>query len=170
MDAEKDDDLQLTVEHFDEQTVVTALLDKPAEYCYRMFSKPEDIPRWLWVVGNAVVQRRDHIGRALDVDFMGKLERASIAYSLTYAYDDDELEISWHRRGGAVKALAGTARFTPEGEHACRMRYTLQSEISDNLPRWSDGLYDTQPAESVVLDFCEWVDNQWEDDPTTSGR
>ena len=148
MDPEKDDDLQLTVEHRDQQTVVTALLDKPAEYCYRAFSRPEDIPRWLWVVGNAVVQRRDHIGRALDVDFMGKLERASIAYSLTYAYDDDELEISWHRRAGAVKAMAGSARFTPEGQHSCRMRYTLQSEISDNLPRWSDGLYDTQPAES----------------------
>ena len=164
MDAEKDGDLQLKVEHHDAQTVVTALLDKPAEYCYRMFSRPEDTPRWLWVVGNAVVQRRDHIGRALDVDFMGKLERASIAYSLTYAYDDDELEVSWHRHGGAVKALAGTARFSPEDEGSCRMRYTLQSEISKNLPRWSDGLYDTRPAESVVLDFCEWLDNRWEED------
>ena len=157
-------DLQLRVEQHEHRTVVTARLDKPADYCYRMFSRPEDIPRWLWVVGNAVVQRRDHLGRALDVDFMGKLERASIAYSLTYAYDDDELKVSWHHRGGAVKALAGTACFTPETEQTCRVRYVLQSEISKSLPPWSDGLYETRPAEAVVLDFCEWLDNSWNED------
>lgn len=156
------DDLQLQVVQEGDETRISALLDKPADYCYRLFCNADDIPGWLWVVGRAVVQQRDAQGRATEVDFMGSLKRASIAYSLSYSYDDEQLEVRWHRRRVAALALGGSARFAPLDPQSCRLHYTLHSELSQGLPRWDDKLYHSRPAEAVVLDFIEWVDQQWE--------
>ncbi len=154
------DDLQLEVTEEGQQTVITVRLQRPAAYCYHRFCQVDDVPTWLWVVGGAVVHRRDELGRALEVDFMGHLERASVGYSLSYRYDDGKMAVTWSNRNaeGAVKALAGSARFIPEGDGACRLRYTLKSELSGTLPHWDDRLYQSRPAEAVVLDFCEWLD------------
>ena len=120
---------------------------------------------WLWVVGGAVVHKRDMLGRALEVDFMGHLERASVGYALSYSYNDGKMEVNWSNRksSGAVKALSGQARFYPEGNSACRLLYTLHSELSGTLPQWDDRLYQSRPAEAVVLDFCEWLDRGEQD-------
>jgi hypothetical protein len=162
-------DLEMTVERRGETAVITARLEQPAEFCYRLFCRVDDVPGWLWVVGRAVVQERDAQGRALEVDFMGSLKRASIAYSLSYTFDDDLLEVCWHRRSGSLRALAGAARFTPEADGGCRMRYVLHSELPEGLPRWEDELYQSRPAEAVMLDFCDWVDRKWEERRPTEG-
>lgn len=156
------DDLQLSVKEIEGETVVSVVLDRTADYCYRAFSSAEEIPKWLMVVGRAVVRAQDPRGRALEVDFTGTLERASVAYTLTYHYNDVTREVTWHRQGGGggVKELAGSARFIPEGMTRCRLRYALRTELASSLPPWDDGLYESRPAEAVVLDFCEWLEQR----------
>jgi hypothetical protein len=150
-------EFDLQVSKGESEEVVTVRLERSAVRCYELFCNTELLSEWLYVVGTVVVHRRDEKDRALEVDFMGSLERASIAYTLLYEYRDDLLEVSWRQRGGSVKQLSGSARFLPEGESACTLRYTLAIELPQHLPPWSDELYRARPAETVVLDFCEWL-------------
>ena len=92
---------ELKVTEEEDRTVVEARLEQTAEQCYRLFSDADHIAEWLVVVGTVVVRRRDDRGRALEVDFLGSLERASVAYTLSYEYDDPQLEVRW-RHGAAA--------------------------------------------------------------------
>lgn len=158
-------DFDITVDQSEGTMVVTAQIHHPADYCYQLFCDADLIPKWLWVVGTAVVQRRDQQQRALEVDFIGSLERASIAYTLIYSYDDERRQVTWHHVGSSgVRALAGSARFIPNGEVRCTMRYTLESELSTSLPTWADDLYRLRPCETVVIDFCEWLEHYRRED------
>jgi ribosome-associated toxin RatA of RatAB toxin-antitoxin module len=152
-------DFDISVEESEGQITVTAHLHHPADFCYQLFCDADLIPKWLWVVGTAVVQRRDEQQRALEVDFIGSLERASISYTLLYAYDDEKRKVTWHHAGSGVKVLAGSARFVPDGDERCTMRYSLESELAAHLPTWADDLYKKRPAETVVIDFCEWLEH-----------
>lgn len=147
----------LTTEQ-DGEVVVNATLHRPADHCYRLFCDADRIPEWLWVVDTAIVQERDESNRALRVDFMGALERASIGYTLRYAYSDDERRVSWHHEGRGVEQLFGSARFISLPDGGCQLEYRLDTRITEGLPPWADELYRTRPAESVVIDFCEYVE------------
>jgi uncharacterized protein YndB with AHSA1/START domain len=150
-------DFDLKVSEGAEETVVEVRIPRPAERCYQLFSDASHLSKWLLVVGTVVVRKRDEQGRGLEVAFMGSLQRASIGYTLIYEYDDSLREVRWRDQGGTIKRLAGSARFTPDGEERCVLRYTLASELPKQLPPWADELYRKRPAETVVLDFCEWV-------------
>ncbi len=150
-------DFDLKVSEGAEETVVEVRIPRAAEACYRLFSDASHLPKWLLVVGTVVVRKRDEQGRAREVDFMGSLQRASIGYTLAYEYDDATREVRWRHAGGSVRRLAGSARFTAEGPERCLLRYALASELPSQLPPWADELYRKRPAETVVLDFCEWV-------------
>ena len=147
---------QLKVVREGNETVVTAYVDHPAEHAYRMFCDPDHLTEWLFVVGTVVVTDRDAKGRPLEIDFMGSLERASVSYTLCYEYDDKLREVSWHQKRGTPKQIMGSARFKAEGP-GCRLTYRLVAELPTHLPPWSDELYRERPAETVVLDFCEWL-------------
>lgn len=150
-------DFDLKIVEGPDETVVEVLIPRAAEHCYRLFSDASHLSKWLLVVGTVVVRKRDAGGRAVEVDFMGSLQRASIGYTLVYEYDDAAREVRWRHQGGSVRRLAGSARFTPRGEELCHLRYALASELPEKLPPWADELYRKRPAETVVLDFCEWV-------------
>lgn len=154
------DDLRLQVQEGKDKTVVTVHLEHEAAHCFGRFCQVDEVPTWLWVVSGAVVHKRDSLGRALEVDFMGHLQRASVGYALSYRYDDGKMEVTWHNRKstGAVKDMSGSARFIPAPDGGCTLHYTLHSELSGSLPDWDDRLYRARPAEAVVLDFCEWLD------------
>ena len=157
-----EDDLDLQVQEDGDGTSVRVRLPGPAERCYRLFSDASHIAEWLVVVGTVVIRQRDAQGRALEIDFMGSLQRASVAYTLSYEYDDERLEVRWRHKAGSVRKLAGSARFIPGTEKSCRLEYRLATELPANLPPWADELYRTHPAETVVLDFCEWLEGQRE--------
>jgi ribosome-associated toxin RatA of RatAB toxin-antitoxin module len=152
----------LKLEQRDGEMVVTARLPRSADLCYRLFSDVERLGEWLTVVGSVAVRRRDEQGRALEVAFTGHLLRASIAYALVYEYRDAEREVLWSvsEGSGGLKRLAGSARFTPEGDEACAIRYALATEMAPQLPRWADSFYGSRPAEAVVMDFGAWVERQ----------
>lgn len=155
-------DYDLEVENSDDVSTVKARLKQPADFCYALFCDVERVSEWLWVAGTSVVSRRDERGRGVEVDFMGSLKRASVAYRLTYEYDDELREVRWRNSSGSVKELRGTARFTPlEGGSGCLMSYQLRAELAENLPSWEDEFYSRRPAEAVVIDFCDWVETQW---------
>ena len=142
-----------------EKTTVSAPLRLDAERCYELFCDVDTIPKWLSVVRSTAVRKRDKQGRALDVAFLGSLQRASVGYSLRYSYDDEAREVRWHHGGGGVEQLAGSACFEPRADGGCILHYALLTELPDRLPPWADELYQKDPAETVVIDFCEWVDS-----------
>ena len=142
------------------ELVVTARLSLAPDECYRLFCDADLIFDWLWVVDTAVVQRRDERNRAVQVDFIGSLQRASIGYTLSYDYDDAQREVRWHNVGRGVKQLVGSARFLPHPRSGCLLEYHLSSQLMAGLPPWADQLYRDRPAEAVVLDFCEFVERQ----------
>jgi uncharacterized membrane protein len=150
-------DFDLRVSEGEGETVVEVTIPRPAEACYRCFADADQLGEWLVVVGTVVVRVRDEQRRPLEMDFMGVLERASVGYTLLYEYDDAQREVRWRQKGGGVKRLAGSARFSPAGDTSCVLRYALASELPKKLPPWADELYRARPAETVVLDFCEWV-------------
>jgi hypothetical protein len=149
----------VAVQRTADQTTVTVSLGWPAEHCYRLFADADRIAQWLYVVGTVVVRSRDASGRALEVDFMGSLERASVSYTLLYEYDNKARLVRWRYKSGSLKQLAGSARFESVGESACIFHYSLVTELPKHLPQWSDQLYRIRPAETVVIDFREWLDS-----------
>lgn len=155
-----DASFSIHVQQVEGETVVTAHIAAEAEFCYALFCDADLIPEWLWVVDRAIVQRRDERRRALEVDFLGALERASIGYTLRYSYDDERREVTWHHQGRGVKELVGRARFVDRPEGGCTLTYVLASSLARGLPPWADQLYQQRPAEAVVLDFCEFVERK----------
>ncbi len=148
---------QVRLEEHDGENVVTARVPRPAMQCYRMFCDAERIREWLIAVVDARVVRRDAAARAVEVEFSGTLDQASIVYTLTYEYDDEQLRVQWSSGHGSIVTIAGSARFTEIDPESCWMRYRLISERAHYLPKWDDLLYEVRPAETVVLDFCDWV-------------
>ena len=162
LDSKVEDDLDLHVYEEEDGTRVEVRLPGSAELCYRMFSDASHIAEWLVVVGTVVIRQRDEQGRAVEIDFLGSLQRASVAYALSYEYDDERLEVRWRHKSGSLRKLAGSARFIAGTEQFCRLEYRLAAELPGNLPPWADELYRAHPAETVVLDFCEWLEGRRE--------
>jgi len=122
-----------------------------------MFCDAERIREWLIAVVDAKVMRRDDKARAIEVEFRGTLDQATVVYTLDYEYDDDQLRVQWSSGTGSIVRIIGSARFTAIDEESCWMRYRLISERAHYLPKWDDLQYEVRPAETVVLDFCDWV-------------
>lgn len=137
--------------------VVTARLPRPAAKCYRLFCDADRIREWLIAVIDSTVIRRDDESRAVEVEFRGTLDQATVVYTLDYRYDDDTLRVQWTTAHGSIVKIAGSARFTPIDDDSCWLRYRLTSERAHYLPKWDDLQYQVRPAETVVLDFCDWV-------------
>jgi hypothetical protein len=99
-----------------------------------------------------ISQSRD--GRAERVQFTRKLERGSLGYTLEYAYDYANLNISWTTPPGSNVVLSGEARFVPLSSRACLMLYRLVMDlpiVDDILQSELDG----HPASQVVSEFRE---------------
>src|SRR5688572_6382182 len=69
---------------------LTVALPRPADQCYELFCNVERIPEWLQVVRSTIVRRKDRLGRPREVSFLARLQRATIGYTLSYAYRSGE--------------------------------------------------------------------------------
>ena len=63
-------------------------------------------------------------------------------------------ELSYRRFCDAARI---GARFTEIDTELCWIRYRLISERAHYLPEWDDELYESRPAVTVVLGFCDWL-------------
>ena len=133
---------------------VSTTLPVSAGVAYEVFADAIETPRWLPVVQSARVMARTADGRPARVSFMGKLERGSLGYTLSYTYDVKSLIVSWTTDASSSIVIAGEARFLPLSARACLLVYRLSMEIP-MVAEWSDSAYECHPASAVVADFRE---------------
>jgi len=91
--------------------IVSAVVSRPLEACWRVFTDAATLPRWVpGLVGARLVRQGDN-GLPAEIAFD---YAAGLHYSLTYAYDTDACVVRWEpvdtdgERGG----VRGFARFT----------------------------------------------------------
>jgi hypothetical protein len=133
---------------------VSTTLPVGAAVAYEVFADAGEIPRWLPLLQAARVVSRRVDGRAERVAFTRRLERGSLAYTLSYAYDPTTYTISWSTPHGSNVVLSGETRFVPLSTRACLMLYRLVIElpiVDDLLSNELDG----HPASYVVAEFRE---------------
>jgi uncharacterized membrane protein len=127
-----------------------------AGLAYELFADLEAIPFWLSIVRSVRVVTRSGDGRPRQVSFMAALERATIGYTVDYAFDDLVCRVTWATRGGSSMQVAGEARFTPLGDRACMMYYRLGLSVP-SVGAWGDPSFDGHAASAVVHDFRDHV-------------
>lgn len=134
-------------------------LPKPADACYALFCDAERIPEWLSVVRSVVVTSRDHRGRARDVAFLARLQRATLGYTCRYRYDASDRHVSWATPSDATILIQGFSQFAPLGERACLMTYSLDLDLGEEgaLPAWSDPFFEGHAASSTMHDFRDFA-------------
>lgn len=137
-------------------TLSTSLPVSAAE-AYALMSQSDRIPEWMAVVRSARILTRYLDGRPEKVGFIVNLQRASMGYTLRYAYDDEALHLTWSTAEGAKTVVAGSARFQPLGPRACLLHYEIELGKSTHLPAWGDEMYNGHPASSVISDFRDFV-------------
>lgn len=134
-------------------------LPRPADIAYRLFCDVERIPEWLPIVRSAVVTRRDRRGRARDVAFLARLERATVGYTCRYRYDEADRHVAWATPAEASIVVQGFAQFAALGDRACLMTYSLDLDLGAHgaLPGWSDPFFDGHAASTAMHDFRDFV-------------
>lgn len=133
---------------------VSTTLAVSAEEAFEVFADTQDVPRWLPILQRARVVEKAEDGRATRVSFIRKLERGSLGYTLTYAYQPSAFTVTWKTAESSNVVMSGEARFVPLSKNACLMLYRLVIE----LPIVDDGLtgeLDGHPASLVVAEFRE---------------
>lgn len=137
---------------------VASTLPISAEKAYDVFCDIEALPNWVSIVKSISVLEWTSSGRAKRAAFLSRLKGASIGYTLTYDYDEDDLTARWHTKRGSATNVRGRVRFTPLGDKACLMEYKLLLELPRGaLPSWDDPIYDHNAASAVVNEFREYI-------------
>ncbi len=135
-------------------TEVSATLPVGARAAFEAFSDVAQTPRWLSVVQSARVCRKDAEGRPLTVAFLARLERATIGYSLGYAWDVHDLSVRWHTPVGGSVHISGDARFVPLSARACLFHYKLTLEMPFES-EWINVSFTGNAAAAVASEFRE---------------
>jgi hypothetical protein len=138
--------------------ILSTSLPVAAAAAYDAFCDAEEIPRWLSVVQSARVLSRTPAGRPLRVAFVGRLQHATIGYTLFYRCDEAQRVVSWSTPPESRVVIAGRAQFIPLGERATLMHYQLALEHSgDARPPWIDPFFSGHATSVVMNDFREYV-------------
>jgi hypothetical protein len=135
-------------------TEVSATLPVGAGTAFEAFADVGQTPRWLSVVQSARVARLHSDGRPAVVAFLARLERATIGYSMHYAWDVTDLSASWSTPEGATVHIAGDARFTPLSARACLLHYRLTLELPFET-EWANASFGGNAAAAVASEFRE---------------
>lgn len=138
---------------------LSVALPRLADDCYALFCDVERIPEWLKVVRSAVVTTRDLKHRARDVAFLARLERATVGYTCRYRYHAAERRLAWATSRDSSICVQGFAQFTPLGDKACLMTYSLDLDLGEAgaLPNWSDPMFEGHAASATMSDFRDFV-------------
>jgi ribosome-associated toxin RatA of RatAB toxin-antitoxin module len=141
-----------------ESRVQTATLPVSARDAYELFCDVQSIRNWVSVVSSVRVLERHASGRAARVAFMGRLEGASIGYTLQYRYFDSELKLTWTTARSSSTRIVGRSYFLPLGDTASLMHYELSLDLpAGALPTWEDPFFSANAASAVVNDFRDYI-------------
>ena len=120
-----------------ESATQTITIDAPAAELFAIVTDFERYPEWAHDVKEAVVKERDHLDRAIEVEFRASALGRSTHYTLHYDYSDAPDRLAWKRvKGDIMRACAGAYNFTPaDAEPATtEVVYELSIELVVPLP------------------------------------
>lgn len=135
-------------------TQVSATLPVGARTAFESFADVAQTPKWLSVVQSARVCRTDADGRPMMVAFLARLERATIGYSLGYAWDPTDLSVRWHTPVGGSVHISGEARFVPLSARASLFHYSLSLQLPFDGD-WINASFTGNAAAAVASEFRE---------------
>jgi hypothetical protein len=93
-------------------------IEAPAADCFAIVTDFEHYPEWAHDVKEAVVKERDHLDRAVEVEFRASALGRSTHYTLHYDYSDAPDRLAWK----LVRRLRLHALRRRAGVHARRVR------------------------------------------------
>lgn len=146
----------VTAELPDADAVLTTTLGVDAPTAYARFCDIDAIPAWMSIVHSARILTRTDSGRAERVSFLAHMERATIGYTLEYAYTESQLRVSWTTGDDCHIGLSGSASFHALGDNGSLMHYELELDMP-NLAAWEDPFFDSHAASAVLCDFRDYV-------------
>ncbi len=120
-----------------ESATQTITIEATAAECYAIVTDFEHYSEWAHDVKEAVVKERDHLDRAIEVEFRASALGRSTHYTLHYDYSDAPDRLAWKLvKGDIMRACDGAYVFTPsDGEPAStHVEYQLSIELVVPLP------------------------------------
>lgn len=104
--------------------IVDAVVSRPLEACWRVFTDPAALTAWVPGLREALVidSGDDALPREIQFEF-----GAELIYSLLYTYDLDARVVHWEPRPGEHGAVRGFARFE-DHDGDTRVTYALEHE------------------------------------------
>ncbi len=104
--------------------IVSVDVQRPVEACWRVFTTPAMLVRWVpGLVGATLVEsRKDGLPREVVFEFA-----ANLRYTLLYTYDVAEYVVRWEPREHDAGAVRGFAQFSPIDD-GTRVTYGLEHE------------------------------------------
>lgn len=135
-------------------TEVQATLPVGAATAYAAFADLPGLPRWMSVVQSVRVVQADEAGRPKVAAFLARMERATIGYSLHYAWDPTDLQVWWTTPPGTSLRIGGDARFRPLSARACLFHYRLTLEVPLQAD-WANASFTGNAAAAVASEFRE---------------
>ena len=117
----------------------TAVVERDAETCWRLFIDPALLTSWVPGLRRAqVITKVRGLPEEVHFEFA-----SSHAYTLIYRYDREQREVHWTPKLGKRDAVAGFVRFEPEG---AKTRITYAIEQGDGRTAAERALGDPEPV------------------------
>lgn len=129
-----------------------------ADHCYRLLCDVKRIPEWVSGVASVEILDVDQSHRPVLVRFVGMPGRASLEYSVRYAYDEPERTVRWRTEGSEERRLEGEATVTAIDAHRALLRYSLSTWAAASLPAWARSSFLSDEPAAVASSFKRWVE------------
>lgn len=128
------------------QLTKSILVLHSAEKMFQLVDKVEDYPQFLpWYGRTEVIERSDNQLKArLFIDYMGVHQSFA-----THNINNPPNEIRMSLLEGPFKSLHGTWQFTPLGDDACKIDFTLNYELTGLLARIISPVFNTVTGKLV---------------------
>jgi ribosome-associated toxin RatA of RatAB toxin-antitoxin module len=133
----------------------SVLIEHPAGAMYQLVERVEDYPGFLpWCSAGEVLERSHNaLVAVLHISYHGIKAHFSTANE-----NEPGRRISMRLRDGPFRQLDGEWRFTPLGEGACKIEFSLQYEFSSGLLERALGPVFNHVASSFVEAFVRRAD------------
>jgi len=106
--------------------IVSAVVSRPVDACWRAFTDAARMPKWVPGLKTATLVEKDSEGLPVEVRFAYV---AGLDYALVYTYDKARRVVRWEPRTDEVErgGVRGFARFD-EVEEGTRFTYALEHD------------------------------------------